>query len=663
MMDISIVIVNYNVCYFLRQTLLSVRAGISSLEVEIFVVDNASVDASTSMVEREFPEVKLIKSKENLGFSKANNLAIQRARGKYILLLNPDTILSDDTLTKCYHFMEQQEGIGALGPRMIDGAGYFLPESKRGFPSPSVAFYKAFGLSKVFRSSSFFNRYHMGHLPEGKSASIDVLAGAFMFIRHSVLEHVGYLDERFFMYGEDIDLSYRIKQAGYENYYFPETSIIHFKGESTKKGSLNYVKVFYQAMILFADKHFKGQKAKSFISLMKTGIGLRAFLDILKGISYKMLLPLFDFILIFLGLFVFKEFWEVYYFDNPTHFDGTYIYYHMLIYTLVWMTGTYIFGGYQRRYKMVGVLQGILIVSLIQFAIYGMLNPHYRPSRMMLVMGTIWALIVVLFNRLLPHFIQYGNLDLGQDQKKRIVLIGSQEETDRIAQILQKLRSDHVVLAQVNYIQQNKDAWTIRLKKLMQAFKVDEVIWALKDVPYTVMIQYMSTEGQGMSHKMIDGASEVILGSQSKNDRGEVYAGREHYALSDTVTIRLKRILDLTIALFFLILSPVLFLCRGNRLNFLINLGKVFGGYTWIGYYEVNHPSKTLPKLPKSILPPVYRLIELDTSLMFKANVEYAKGYTPLKDLGFLIRQICHLGIRNATSMNTIEYKSAEEEE
>jgi len=233
-MKLSVIIVNYNVKYFLEQALLSVQKACRNIEAEVFVVDNNSVDDSVQMVKAKFPKVNLIVNNNNPGFSIANNQAIQKSKGEYVLLLNPDTVVEEDTFIKCLDFMDEHPKAGGLGVKMIDGSGNFLPESKRGFPSPKVAFFKTFGLSSIFPKSKVFNHYHLGYLDKNETNEVEVLAGAFMFLRKSVLDEIGLLDEAFFMYGEDIDLSYRIIQAGYKNYYFADTTIIHYKGESTK---------------------------------------------------------------------------------------------------------------------------------------------------------------------------------------------------------------------------------------------------------------------------------------------------------------------------------------------------------------------------------------------------------------------------------------------
>ncbi|HRZ20585.1 MAG TPA: glycosyltransferase family 2 protein, partial [Bacteroidales bacterium] len=255
-MKLSVIIVNYNVKYFLEQCLLSVRKALAGLQGEVFVVDNNSVDSSAEMVREKFPEVVLLENSENVGFARANNMAIRRSKGEYVLLLNPDTVVEDDTFGKIIGFMDSQPQAGALGVKMVDGKGRFLPESKRGLPTPSVAFYKIFGLSRLFPGSRRFGRYHLGYLDRDQIHEVEILSGAFMLIRREALDKVGLLDEAFFMYGEDIDLSYRIIKAGYKNVYFPHTRIIHYKGESTKKSSVNYVRVFYHAMVIFARKHF-----------------------------------------------------------------------------------------------------------------------------------------------------------------------------------------------------------------------------------------------------------------------------------------------------------------------------------------------------------------------------------------------------------------------
>jgi GT2 family glycosyltransferase len=253
-MKLSVVIVNYNVKYYLEQCLDSVLKSARNLNTEIFVVDNHSSDGSLEYLIPKFPDICFINNRENAGFSRANNQAIEQARGEYILLLNPDTALGENTLMRVCRFMDENKQAGAVGVKMLDGFGRFLPESKRGFPSPRNSFTKISGLAKLFPRSKIFGGYHLGYLDENETHEVDVLAGAFMMLRREAVEKSGSLDNSFFMYGEDIDLSYRIGQAGYANFYLPEP-IIHYKGESTRK-DIRYVKHFYTAMLIFFNKHY-----------------------------------------------------------------------------------------------------------------------------------------------------------------------------------------------------------------------------------------------------------------------------------------------------------------------------------------------------------------------------------------------------------------------
>jgi GT2 family glycosyltransferase len=254
---LSIIIVNYNVRYFIEACLHSVEKACKNIEAEIFVVDNASTDDSKLVLPTLFPNVHFIWNEVNLGFSKANNLAIKKATGQYILFLNPDTIVPEDCFEKCLSFFSTHHDAGALGVHMIDGNGNFHKESKRSFPAPAVSFYKMIGLSNLFPNSKLFAAYYAGHLPENKTASVEVLSGAFMMISKKIMDRVKGFDEDYFMYAEDIDLSYRVKKTGFKNYYYAETSIIHFKGESTKKTDAEYVQNFYGAMKLFVQKHYR----------------------------------------------------------------------------------------------------------------------------------------------------------------------------------------------------------------------------------------------------------------------------------------------------------------------------------------------------------------------------------------------------------------------
>jgi GT2 family glycosyltransferase len=252
-MQLSIIILNYNVQHFLQICLESVQQAIKNLDAEIIVVDNQSADKSCDMVQQHFPNVKLIKNHENSGFPKGNNIGVAAAKGAYICILNPDTVVAHNTFSKILAFANNQKNLGIVGCKLIDGTGYFLPESKRGTPTPWVAFTKIFSLYKI---SDVFGKYYAQHLTQNQTGKVDILVGAFMFMKRKLYTDLGGFDENCFMYSDDIDLSYMALQKGLNNYYFHETTIIHYKGESTIKDE-TYMKRFQQAMNFFYKKHFK----------------------------------------------------------------------------------------------------------------------------------------------------------------------------------------------------------------------------------------------------------------------------------------------------------------------------------------------------------------------------------------------------------------------
>ncbi|KRD61868.1 glycosyl transferase family 2 [Flavobacterium sp. Root935] len=255
-MQLSIIILNYNVRYFLEQCILSVQEAIAAIEAEIIVVDNNSSDESVLMMQEKFPEVTLIQNKENFGFPKGNNIGFRQAKGNYICILNPDTVVAEDTFTKILAFAERQSNLGIIGCKLIDGTGNFLPESKRGIPTPWVAFTKVFGLYKIFPKTKLFNQYYAQHLSENETGKVDILVGAFMFLESKLYQDLNGFDEDCFMYADDIDLSYRALQKGKNNFYFHDTTVLHYKGESTIKDE-KYMKRFQEAMNFFYAKHFK----------------------------------------------------------------------------------------------------------------------------------------------------------------------------------------------------------------------------------------------------------------------------------------------------------------------------------------------------------------------------------------------------------------------
>ena len=281
-MQLSVIILNYNVRYFLEQCVLSVQEALSNIDGEIIVVDNNSSDASCQMMKTRFPNVKLIENKTNSGFPKGNNIGVAEAKGEYICILNPDTVVAEDTFEKILAFAEKQSDLGIVGCKLIDGTGNFLPESKRGIPTPWVAFTKITGLYHFFPKNKLFNQYYAQDLNENETGKVAILVGAFMVMKRDLYSDLKGFDENCFMYSDDIDLSYRALLQGKSNYYFHETSVIHYKGESTVKDKM-YMKRFQEAMNFFYKKHFK---VSVFFSLfMKIGIVFFSLIKAFQGNS------------------------------------------------------------------------------------------------------------------------------------------------------------------------------------------------------------------------------------------------------------------------------------------------------------------------------------------------------------------------------------------
>ncbi len=648
-MKLSIIIVNYNVRYFLEQALLSVQKASTKLTTEVFVVDNNSVDDSVRLVDEKFPEVQLIANKDNPGFSKANNQAIRLAKGEYILLLNPDTLVEEDTFDKCVAFMDSHPKAGALGVKMIDGSGNFLPESKRGLPTPMTAFYKTFGFSKVFPKSPVFNRYHLGFLDKDKTHKVDVLAGAFMLLRKSVLEEIGLLDETFFMYGEDIDLSYRVTQAGYQNYYFADTTIIHYKGESTKKGSLNYVKVFYNAMIIFAKKHFQGEKATLFVGILQFAIYFRALLTLLNNFFKKIYLPLLDALLIFGGMYWLKDFWATSYFDDPNYYRPSFLYFNVPLYIMGWLGSVYFNGGYDTSGNIKKVVMGLIFGSILLAAIYGLLPLEYRTSRMLLLLGSVWAIISTFLLRTVFHFFKHKNLKVGQQPVRNLIIIGEKQEAERALELLDKANITQNFIGMVAPQSVNDKAYLshlANLKEVVNIYRVNEIIFCSKDISAQSIMHWMTQLGNKMDYKIVPKETMSIIGSNSKNTPGELYTVDIRYKITDAVQKRSKRLVDIIVALLLWIFYPIAFLFIEKKFSFLKNIFRVlFGQKTWVGYAATTQTTD-LPTLRNGILSPLagFDNKQLDTATIHRLNFFYARDYDWAKDVELIWKGFKQLG-------------------
>lgn len=644
-MKLSVIIVNYNVKYFLEQVLLSVQKAAEGLAVEVIVVDNNSVDGSVTMVQEKFPQVIVIANQKNTGFSTANNQGIDIAKGQYVLLLNPDTVVEEDTFRTTVQFMDEHPEAGALGVKMYDGKGIFLPESKRGLPDLANAFYKMSGLSSLFPASKRFNYYYLGHLDANETQEIEVLSGAFMLMRKTVIDKIGGLDETFFMYGEDIDLSYRILQAGYKNYYYPHTRIIHYKGESTKKGSLNYVKVFYQAMIIFAQKHFSGDKAKWYILGIQFAIYIKAFTTIIARFFRQITFPLLDAATIYLGMYLIKDFWQ----NNVKVIERTiyapeYMLINVPLYILIWLLSLSFNGGYDRPFKIAKSVRGILLGTLVIAAVYGFLPESLRFSRGMIILGMAWSIFATAGLRIGVHFWQNKSLTLEKETNQRIILVGSLSESKRVKTLLHEVNIPIDIIGSVappDMVSYNKEQFLgqfHQLQEIVTIYNINEIIFCGKDIASQAIIQSMINIGQQIDYKIVPADSLSIIGSNSKNTAGDLYTIDVTINLNKSQYQKSKRWVDISVCLLTLLLLPLIGWKIKPFKQFCSNWWKVLWNQaTWVGYATMKNQAKNginLPALQQGILSPLssFKKQAYDEPTIYRLNLLYAKDYTAETD-------------------------------
>ena len=648
-MKLSIIIVNYNVKYFLQQCLASVFSAIQGIETEVFVVDNNSMDDSCDMVRVDFPNVKLIESKENLGFSKGNNLAINKATGEYILLLNPDTLVEEKTFTKVIEYMDSNPDVGGLGVKMIDGKGNFLPESKRGLPTPEVAFYKIFGLSALFPTSKKFGAYHLTYLDKNKTHEIDILSGAFMLMRKETLDKVGVLDESFFMYGEDIDLSYRIQEGGYKNVYFPETQIVHYKGESTKKTSVNYVFVFYKAMIIFAKKHFSDSNAGTFSLIMNLAIYFRATLALIKRLISQLFLPLIDFTTIVFGLFLAKEIYHTYT-DIP--YEDSLVSVIFPIYGFIWVFINFLLGGYDKPVSILNSLKGILIGSAAVLIFYSLLDESIRFSRALTLIGCGWAFTITIISRLALHKLRLKEYQLIGTNKKRIGIVGSSTEVYRVKKLLETLETEIDIFIPIQPTNSTEiiDTFQLPLNRFEEGkklFSINEIIFCTNDVSNTEIIDIMNRfSDNNIEYKIAPDNQNHIVGSSSIDTAGDIYKLLESNSINSSANKRRKLIFDISATLLLLLFFPIWVGKVGNISNAFTNLVKVLIGSKSIIGYNPEQKNTLLPKIKSGILclKDTNSELNLTADVLHDQNIKYAKHYSPKRDFNILIKSMKSLG-------------------
>ena len=575
--DVSVVIVTYNVREFLEQALRSVERASAGLEVETWVVDNDSADGSLEMVRERFPDVRVIANEENVGFATANNQAIRQAAGRHVLVLNPDTILQEDTLRTLVAFMDARPDAGAVGCRILNPDGTFAPESRRGFPTPAVAFYRIAGLSKLFPQSPRFGRYNLTYLPLDEVCEVDALSGSCMMVRRDAVlpgpepgvesagpglpRAAGLLDEAFFMYGEDLDWCYRIQQAGWRIYYTPDTQIVHYKGESTKKGDLRYVMLFYGAMLRFVEKHVTHREgagwadrlASSTLALgIRLGIVARAALAALGRVGRAVASPVADGALAWAALAATALAWSR---ADGFAFEAPYYGVVLPAYAAALVSGIGIAGGYRRPGRIRPVLAGAGLAGLAVAAL-AFFVPTLAFSRAVVGLGLGVAAALLLARRLRTR--------AERRQPRRALLVGAGAEADRLQRLLDEHARGSVV---VGYVADRGDGGLEgvphvgrprQLKDLARLHGADDVVFAADSLTNTSILDGMRTLRElPVQLKILASGRDRIIGKASVED----YAAPLQAAERTVAPLRpawSRRVVELPVASALVLLGPAL---------------------------------------------------------------------------------------------------------
>jgi len=570
-MDLSVIIVNYNVRQFLESALTSLEKAKAGLRVEVFVVDNASDDGSVEMVKTKFPNVCLIESTTNLGFSRANNLALKKACGEYILLINPDTVVQEDTFHVMLEFFREHPDAGLAGCKILNPDGSFQLPCRRSFPTPWVAFTKIFGLSTLFPQSRWFGKYNLTYLSPDETYDVDAVSGSFMMLRREVYYRVGGLDEQFFMYGEDLDWCYRISQAGYKVYYVHSTKIVHFKGESTKRSDIDEIKRFYQAMQLFVEKHFGGVVAlKLFLSV---GILFRAAIAFVSKAGRPFLMAAVDFLLVNSALILaeFLYFGRLFRFPNYAY-PIVWTVPGLIVVVAMYFSGLYTANRYSvTRAGLAVVISYILISASVFFA------KNFAFSRaVVLISGFIsflvlpgWRLLFRGFGRGSSHHPARGSL-FG----RRTLIVGTGQPAQ---EVLRKLRArvddgyDVVGFVSIKRKQIGEKIAGLdvigsieNVGKVINERRVSEVIFSTDSISYTDILSVIGrSRDRSVNFRLVPNSLEAIIGKTSIDELDTLPLVEIEYNIHKAVNRVVKRAFDIIGSSMLLVLVyPWVFLHR-----------------------------------------------------------------------------------------------------
>jgi len=606
-MDLSVIVVNYNVRQFLENALTSIQRAMTGLQGEIFVVDNASDDGSVEMVKEKFPGVCLIENKSNVGFAKANNVALKRSSGRYLLLINPDTIVQEDTFHVMINFFEENHDVGLAGCKVLNPDGTFQLSCRRSFPTPWVAFTKIIGLSALFPKSRWFGRYNLTYLSPDETYEVEAISGSFMMARREVYEQVGGLDEAFFMYGEDIDWCYRVSQKGYSVYYVASTKIVHFKGESTKRSDIDEIRVFYQAMQLFVEKHFNTSAiVEVFLTL---GILLRAAVASAAKASRALIMACLDFILVDCALIL----TEYLYFGELFHFPD---YAYPIVWTvlgLILVATMYFSGAYTTHRFSVGRASLAVIISYVLVSATVFFAKDFAFSRAVVLISGFLSLLVLPGWRLLFKLSKPGAYRGARKSLfgRRTVIVGTGPPAQ---EVLKKLRArvddGYDVLGFIDMNRKHLGEKVAGVEiigsidnvgKVISDRKVGEVIFSTDGLAYTDILSVIArSNNRDVNFRLVPNSLEAIIGKTRIDHLDNIPLVEIEYNIHKSINRTVKRIFDIAVSTpLLLFVYPFVRLAKGNGKSTLgqrfLLIPQVFCGRLSIVGCPLSDPDDAFP--------------------------------------------------------------------
>jgi GT2 family glycosyltransferase/lipopolysaccharide/colanic/teichoic acid biosynthesis glycosyltransferase len=658
---LSIVIVSYNVREFLQHALMSLKRALKGIHAEIFVVDNASEDGSAEMVRRRFPHVRLIVNKENVGFARANNQALRQARGTYLLLLNPDTLVQEDTVSVMLRFLEANPHVGLAGCKVLNPDGTFQPACRRSFPTPWVAFTRLAGLSRLFPQSHLFGRYNLTYLSPDDTYEIDAVSGAFMILRRSVYEQVGGLDEDFFMYGEDIDWCYRIQQAGWKIYYVHSTQIIHYKGESTRRSSIDEIRMFYDAMHLFVRKHLA--RSAPFFWFIKLAIHLSSRLAAARARARPFFSAAIDFILVDAALLLAERLWMGEFFSFPQ-------YAYPLVLTvpgLILVASLAAVRTY--RSEQLSVVRSVIgvVIAYVVIAAIVFFARSYAFSRAVLAIAAALTVVSLPGWRIAVRLLSQSHAGRRRHLfGRRALLVGSGKTIrELLARVRQRMIGDYEIVGLIETSPESVGAMVDGLRvvgslenigKVISDYNISDVIFSTDRIPYMNILETISrTKNHPVNFYLVPNTMEVIIGKGRVDSLSNVPLVEVEYNIGRLSNRVAKRLMDVALGVLLLISCyPFVYLkslITGKRSSrFIQFLPRVVqGSMSFVGpppeslAFHMKRQNNNLPFIGK---PGITGLIQLRTDRQLthaeieQYNLYYAKNQSLMLDAEILLRAI-----------------------